>query len=355
MTFDPEALARKNILNMEKYASAREDFSGKASVFLDANENALGSMAGTALNRYPDPLQKKLRQAIAKDRQIRRPEKIFLGNGSDEAIDLLMRVFCEPRLDKILLLPPTYGMYRVCASINDIGVLEVPLTDNFMPDTPRILERAAAEKPKLIFLCSPNNPSGNLMSADAVESILRNSNAVVVLDEAYIDFSPGSSWIRRLEEFPNLVILQTFSKAWGMAAARMGMAFADESIIHLLNKIKYPYNISDVIAATVLDALQKRKEKEKMVALIIQERQRLMQEIARLSSVLEVLPSDANFFMVRFDVADRVYTYLKNQGIIVRNRSALLKCRGCLRITVGNPEENQSLLSALQEYEKEKK
>lgn len=351
--FKPGTLVRSNILKMEKYASARDEFSGKAAVFLDANENSMGSMSSGKLNRYPDPLQKQLRSAIADERQIRDAGQVFLGNGSDEAIDLLMRVFCEPRIDSIMLLPPTYGMYRVSAAINDVAVTEVPLNEDFMPDTEKILESVKKTKPKIIFFCSPNNPSANLMDPEAVEAVLRGSNAIVIVDEAYVDFSGAPSWSRRLDEFPNLVVLQTFSKAWGMAGVRLGMAFASAEIVGLLNKIKYPYNISDVTAQAVLKSLKHRRQKEDMVRRIVEERGKLMKRIAGLSIVDEVLPSDANFFMVRFKDPDAVYARLRDKGVIVRNRSTLWNCRGCLRITVGTAKENEMLYNALEVYAKE--
>lgn len=351
--FELNALVRSNILKMEKYASARDEFSGKATVFLDANENSIGSMSSRNLNRYPDPLQKQLRSAIAEEKNIRNAGQIFLGNGSDEAIDLFVRVFCEPRIDRIMLLPPTYGMYRVCAAINDVAVTEVPLKEDFMPDTEKILKAAEKTKPKIIFFCSPNNPSANLMDPAAVEAVLHGSNAIVIVDEAYVDFSGAPSWTRRLDEFPNLVVLQTFSKAWGMAGVRLGMAFASAEIISLLNKIKYPYNISDVTAEAVLKSLKRREEKEIMVRRIVEERNQLMKKISGLSIVEKLLPSDANFFMVRFANPEAVYARLRDNGVIVRNRSGLLNCRGYLRITVGTPEENDILYKALEAYAKE--
>ncbi|MDD3095412.1 MAG: histidinol-phosphate transaminase [Candidatus Neomarinimicrobiota bacterium] len=353
MTFELESLVRKNILGMMKYASARDEFSGKAKIFLDANENSYGSPAGGALNRYPDPLQRELRKKIAEERGIAREEQIFLGNGSDEAIDLLMRVFGEPRIDSIMVMPPTYGMYKVCADINDLAVLQVSLRPDYSLDTELILKTAAEKKPKLIFICSPNNPSANLMDTDSIRRILDESNAIVVVDEAYIDFADAESWTKEIDAHPNLVVLQTFSKAWGMAALRLGMAFASPEIVALMNKIKYPYNISDLTAKTVISALRQTREKEHIVRQIKTERSRLMTAIADLPFVKEVLPSAANFFLVRFTDAAAVYRYLREKGVIVRDRSGQMHCRECLRITVGTPDENRFLCAVLEDFGKE--
>jgi len=337
---------------MKKYASARDEFSGKAKIFLDANENSFGSPTDEKLNRYPDPLQKQLRDKIAAYKGISSPEELFLGNGSDEAIDLLIRAFCEPRVDSMMLLPPTYGMYRVCASINDIKIIEVDLNKDFSLDVEKIIETANKEKPKVIFICSPNNPSANVYDEKDVEAVLKNVNSLVIVDEAYIDFSDSPSWIKRRDEFNNLIVLQTFSKAWGMAGVRLGMAYADPEVVQILNKIKYPYNLNDVTANIVLKTLVDPTRKEVMVEKIKKERSFLMNAFSNMVLVKEVIPSQANFFLARFDDPDDVYTYLTEEGIIVRNRSDQLHCEGCLRITIGTHKENEILCESLQAYTK---
>ena len=355
MTVNITSLVRKNILKMKKYASARDEFSGKAKIFLDANENAFGSPADEKLNRYPDPLQKQLRDKIAAYKGISSPEALFLGNGSDEAMDLVIRAFCEPRIDSMMLLPPTYGMYSVCANINDIKIIEVELNKDFSLDVEKIIETANKEKAKVIFICSPNNPSANVYDEKDVEAVLKNVNSLVIVDEAYIDFSDSPSWVKRRDEFNNLIVLQTFSKAWGMAGVRLGMAYADPEVVQVLNKIKYPYNLNDVTANIVLKTLIDPTRKEVMVEKIKKERSFLMNAFSNMTLVKEVIPSQANFFLARFDEPDDVYTYLTEEGIIVRNRSDQLHCEGCLRITVGTHEENEMLCEALQAYTKRNK
>ena len=355
MTVNITSLVRKNIFKMKKYASARDEFSGKAKIFLDANENAFGSPADEKLNRYPDPLQKQLRDKIAAYKGISSPEGLFLGNGSDEAIDLVIRAFCEPRIDSMMLLPPTYGMYSVCANINDIKIIEVELNKDFSLDVEKIIETANKEKAKVIFICSPNNPSANVYDEKDVEAVLKNVNSLVIVDEAYIDFSDSPSWVKRRDEFNNLIVLQTFSKAWGMAGVRLGMAYADPEVVQVLNKIKYPYNLNDVTANIVLKTLIDPTRKEVMVEKIKKERSFLMNAFSNMTLVKEVIPSQANFFLARFDEPDDVYTYLTEEGIIVRNRSDQLHCEGCLRITVGTHEENEMLCEALQAYTKRNK
>ena len=350
MKIDITSLIRENVRNMKKYASARDEFSGKAKVFLDANENSFGSPANKELNRYPDPLQKQLRDIISDLKGLSSPERLFLGNGSDEAIDLILRAFCEPKKDSLVLLPPTYGMYSVTANLNDVKILEIPLNPDFSLDTDKIIETAGNEHPKVIFICSPNNPSANVYAVSDVEKVLNNVESLVIVDEAYIDFADTPSWVNRLEEFNNLIVLQTFSKAWGMAGARLGMAFADPEIVQVLNKIKYPYKISDCAAGSGLAAVNDPERKEKMVSGIKTERAYLMQRFADMPIVNEVLPSQANFFLARFDDPDAVYRFLTEEGIIVRNRSNQLHCEGCLRITIGTREQNIMLCDALNKY-----
>ena len=345
---DFKALVRPHILNLKSYNTARDDYSGKIGIFLDANENSLGSAVADSYNRYPDPHQVELKAKVAALKGVT-PEQVFLGSGSDEVIDLLIRVFCEPGRDKIMVLPPTYGMYAVCAAANNVNVVDIPLTESFTINTSQVYKNAVDVK--LLFLCSPNNPTGNCLPESEVAAILDNFAGIVVLDEAYIDFAPSRSWLPRLSRYPNLVIMQTFSKAWGLANLRLGMAFADPAIINFLSWIKYPYNISGLTQELALKALQNESAKDKMVALILTERQRLAKELTRLPIVQKVFPSEANFLLVKFDNAQTVFEFLIEQQIIVRDRSRALHCDNCLRITVGTPEENKILISKLKEFE----
>lgn len=344
---DINSLLRDNIKNFKAYSSARDEYSGKAGVFLDANENSLGSVTKEDLNRYPDPYQGELKKKISEQKQVK-PEQIFLGNGSDEAIDLLFRAFCRPGLDKTITIPPTYGMYGVCAELNDIQIIEVPLTATFEIDTESVLDEIS-DYVKLIFICSPNNPSGNTFKTSAVQQILEKFKGLVIIDEAYADFSEDKSWIDLLNEYENLVVLQTFSKAWGLANIRLGMAFADQRIIRVLNKIKYPYNVNGLTQQAVLKALSKIVDKNKMVSEILAQRQILTNELQDLQMVQEVFPSQANFLLVRFDDANKVFKELLKQKIIVRDRSKMVHCEGCLRITVGTENENKLLMEALKQ------
>lgn len=343
---NPISLARKNIRDLKPYSSARDEYSGKSGVFLDANENAFGSVSEMRLNRYPDPRQQQLKEKLAAVKGID-PEQIFLGNGSDEPIDLLIRAFCEPREESIMILPPTYGMYSVCANINDVGILEVPLTDEYDLDLPEI-EQHLSPAVKLIFLCSPNNPTGNSLSQKAINALLESFQGIVVLDEAYIDFAPDKSWLPQLSEHANLVILQTFSKAWGMANLRLGMAFANPEMIQILNKIKYPYNLNGVTQEIALKALDNLQKRDQMVAQILQERETLRQQLCQISFVEKIHESDANFLLVKMKNARSIYEKLLEKLIIVRDRSSVLLCDDCLRITVGTPEENQTLIKMMQ-------
>ncbi|OON67623.1 histidinol-phosphate transaminase [Hymenobacter sp. CRA2] len=344
-----EQLIRPNVRAMKPYASARDEFQGTAQVMLDANENSLGSVGPEAFNRYPDPLQRAVKAEIARLKQVQ-PAQIFLGNGSDEAIDLLLRLTCVPGQDSILILPPTYGMYEVAANLNDVAIERVPLTADFQLSEEAIT-KVLASSAKLIFLCSPNNPTGNLLHQDAVERILRGFGGLVVVDEAYIDFATARSWTTRLGEFANLVVLQTFSKAWGLAGLRLGMAFASPELIGYLNKIKPPYNISEATQQHALAGLRDQERFELMRQELLLGRDWLQAELPKLDVVAEVFPSDANFLLARFRPdATAVYEYLLSQGIVVRNRTTQPGCAGCLRLTVGTPAENQQLLAALQQY-----
>jgi len=346
--FNLNNLIRPNVLHMKAYSSARDEFKGAASVFLDANENNLGSLAGDNYNRYPDPHQKQLKARIAEVKGVL-PEQIFLGNGSDEAIDLLFRMVCRPGQDAMLHLPPTYGMYEVSANLNDVALEAVQLTPDFQVPVEELLAQVKPNT-KIIFICSPNNPTGNAIEASRIEQVLRNFNGLVVLDEAYIDFSDSPSWTRRLAEFPNLVVLQTFSKAWGMAGLRLGLAFASEELIAVLDKIKPPYNINEATQELALKALSRTEALKDMVEEIVQERTLLMQMLPKLPTVEKVFPSDANFILVKVKDANGLYNYLLGEGIVVRNRSSLPGCAGCLRISVGTLEENQKLLQSIAEF-----
>jgi len=338
---DLQQLVRKNILNLKAYSSARNEFKGEASVFLDANENPLNG----PYNRYPDPLQWKLKEKISHIKHID-AEKIFLGNGSDEPIDLVIRIFCEPAVDNIVSIAPTYGMYRVCADINNIEYREVLLNEDFSFSADKLLF-ATDNHTKLIFLCSPNNPTGNLLNKDEIRKVLSAFNGIVIIDEAYIDFSEKDSWISELGKYPNLIILQTLSKAWGMAAVRLGMAFASPEIITYFNKVKYPYNINILTQNYVGEELDKLDQKNKWVDTLIKQRNVLEKELSGLPFIEKVYPSDSNFILVKVSDANLIYNKLVERGIIVRNRNSVSLCMGCLRITVGTEEENKILITEL--------
>jgi histidinol-phosphate aminotransferase len=349
-----ENLVRENIKKLKPYSSARDEYSGEEGIFLDANENPLGSVSGDALNRYPDPLQRKVKERLAQLREIT-PEHIFLGNGSDEAIDLLIRAFCEPGRDKIMILPPTYGMYEVCAEINNVAVKSVNLTPAFDIDLAKILAMITKDRQiKLIFLCSPNNPSGNCLNREAINKILESFTGLVIIDEAYIDFCNQQSWLHTIGKFNNLIVLQTFSKLWGLANIRLGAAFADDEIIGILNKIKYPYNINGITQSMALKALENIKQRDNMVRTILQQRDFLRQELKSLDIVKVIFPSDANFLLVRFEKAKDIYNYLLRNKIILRDRTTAPLCSDCLRITVGTAQENEQLIKALKQYEDKK-
>ncbi|MCB0553771.1 MAG: histidinol-phosphate transaminase [Phaeodactylibacter sp.] len=338
-------LVRSNILRLTPYSSARSEYKGWAEIFLDANENPYD----TGYNRYPDPLQWKLKERISVLKGVA-PENIFLGNGSDEAIDLLIRIFCEPGVDHIITLPPTYGMYKVSADIANVPVKEVLLDKDFQPDVAAILSAADGHS-KLLFLCSPNNPTANSFKLDKVQELLAGFPGIVVVDEAYIDFSGQPSCINLLAEFPNLVVMQTFSKAWGMAGIRLGMAFASEEITGLFNKVKPPYNINQLTQEVALEALENQQQQEEWVQQILGQRVVLTQYLSGLDYVQRIYPSDANFLLVRVKDPKSVYDFLVSNGIIVRDRSRVALCEGCLRITIGTPEENEQLFRALLEFE----
>ncbi len=339
-------ILRENIKNLVPYSSARDEFKGEASVFLDANENSFGSPLDTNYNRYPDPLQFKLKQKIAEIKGVP-PRNTFVGNGSDEAIDLLFRSFCRPGIDNVITVPPTYGMYEVSANINDIEVRKVPLQTDFQLNLEGIAE-AIDENTKLIFICSPNNPTGNSIDRDAIQTILTNFSGLLIVDEAYINYSRQKTFIQELTEFSNLVVLQTLSKAWGLAGLRIGMAFASEEIIEVLNRVKPPYNINQASQQLALDALANVEQVNTWIRETIVERDNLIKVLAELAFVQTIFPSDANFLLVKTSDPKSIYNILVEKGIIVRDRSKIELCEGCLRITVGTPEENELLIRTLQ-------
>lgn len=341
-----EELTRPNIRKLKPYSSARDEYKGfTASVFLDANENPYN----TPHNRYPDPMQWELKKQLANIKKVS-PEHIFLGNGSDEAIDLVYRAFCEPGKDNVVAIDPTYGMYKVCADVNDVEYRKVLLDDNFQFSAAQLLAATDAQT-KLIFLCSPNNPTGNDLLRSEIEKVLRRFEGLVILDEAYSDFSNSPSFLEELGKYPNLIVLQTFSKAWGCAAIRLGMAFASEEIIGILSKIKYPYNVNELTQKQAVAMLHKYYEIERWVKILKEEREYLKAEFEKLPCTLKIFPSDANFFLARVTDAMKIYNYLVGEGIIVRNRHSVSLCCNCLRVTVGTRVENDTLLEALKKYE----
>lgn len=341
-----ENLVRQNIKNLTPYSSARKEFSGAAQIFLDANENSFGSPLEQNYNRYPDPLQSEIKQKIAEMKNVK-PSEIFIGNGSDEAIDLLFRIFCEPQSDEVIICPPTYGMYKVSAEINDVKIREILLTSDFQLNVQKILE-GANERTKLIFVCSPNNPTGNAMSRSEILKIAEDFYGIVVVDEAYIHFSPEKSLVSEINNFPNLVVLQTFSKAWGLAGLRVGLAFANEEIIELFNKVKPPYNISEIAQKAILEALENKPQVDETIAEIVSEREKLVENLHKFSIFTKIYPTDANFILAKTVDAEKIYKFLLDENIVVRNRSNVEMCLGCLRMTVGTPQENESLLNAFE-------
>lgn len=340
-----EELTRPNIRKLQPYSSARDEYKGtQASVFLDANENPYN----LPYNRYPDPMQRELKMLLSGVKKVS-PGHIFLGNGSDEAIDLLYRAFCEPRQDNVVAIEPTYGMYRVCADINGVEYRKVLLDEHFQLSAEKLLS-AVDGHTKLVFLCSPNNPTGNQLLRCEIEKVLQRFEGLLVLDEAYNDFSEESSFLYDLDTFPNLVVLQTFSKAWGGASVRLGMAFASEDVISVLNKIKYPYNVNQLTQQYALDMLRHYDKIEFWIETLKEERSYLEQELAGIPCVIRIYPSDANFLLVKVTDAAEIYDYLAGEGIIVRNRDSVPLCGNCLRVTVGARTENDALIAALKKY-----
>ncbi|MGI0107253.1 histidinol-phosphate transaminase [Salinimicrobium sp. WS361] len=346
-SFDLNSLVRANVLKMKPYSSARDEYKtdGRKMTFLDANENPFEN----GVNRYPDPQQGKLKQLLASQKGVS-ADKILLGNGSDEVLDLIFRAFCRPQVDNVITLPPTYGMYKVLAGLNEVEDREVVLKTDFQPDVDAILNRIDAQT-KIIFLCSPNNPTGNSFSEASVEKILKNFNGLVVIDEAYIDFSAEKSWLQRLEEFPNLVITQTLSKAYGLAGIRLGICYASEEIIGILNKIKPPYNVNELTQKRAHDRLSSPEEVSQEVEVILQERESLRTNLSKMAFVKDIFPSDANFLLARVDDAAGKYEQLLKAGVVVRNRSNQELCENTLRFTVGTPEENRELIKKLTQLE----
>ena len=343
-----DKLLRENIKKLVPYSSARDEFKGEASVFLDANENSFGSPLTKWYNRYPDPLQLKVKEKISAIKGVP-VENIFLGNGSDECIDILFRAFCEPGKDNVIIVPPTYGMYEVSANINDVAIKKVNLNPHFQLDLEGI-EAAVDKNSKIIWLCSPNNPTGNSMNIEDIEIVISNFPGIVVIDEAYINFSRYRSFTNQLPEFPNLVVLQTLSKAWGLAALRLGMAFSSAAIIEVMNKIKPPYNIGQASQELVLQALDRVDEVNEMILAIVKEKENLIKQLGLLSVVQKIYPSDANFILVKVKDPKSIYQFLLDKGIVVRDRSNVVLCEGCLRITVGTEKENNDLIQRLNEF-----
>ena len=345
-TTDIQNLLRENIRNLVPYSSARDEYSGANAVFLDANENPYNE----PYNRYPDPYQKELKNLVGEIKGVA-PSNIFLGNGSDEAIDILIRAFCNPGKDNIVAIHPSYGMYEVAANINDIGVRKASLTGDWQIDAKAILGQTD-KNTKLVFLCSPNNPTSNSFDPESIREIMENFDGIVALDEAYIEFSKYPGFLPELKKYPNLVILQTFSKAWGMAGIRLGMAFADAQIIRVMSKIKYPYNINILSLRESLKILEANRNKMgEWTQLILRERERLKDVLEKSSLALRVYPSDSNFLMVKFAEPKKLYNYLTDKKVIVRDRSSVHLCEGCLRFTIGSPVENDLLISELEKYE----
>lgn len=348
MEFNLDNLVRENIKKMTAYSSARHEFTGIANIFLDANENSFGSPLPENYNRYPDPLQLKLKEKISSIKGVP-VHNIFLGNGSDEAIDLLFRIFCVPGKDNVIIFPPTYGMYEVCAEMNDVKVKKVPLLENFQLDLEKIEENIDSNT-KLLFVCSPNNPTGNSINRNDIEVLLNNFDGLAVIDEAYINYAKQKTFITELTEYPNLIILQTLSKAWGLAGLRLGMAFGGEPIINYFNKVKYPYNINTATQQLAIEALGNISSVNNWTKTTIEQKEWLKDELRKFPFTQTVYPSDANFILVKMSDARKIYQYLSHKGIIIRDRSKIILCDDCLRITIGIPDENKQLIEALKAY-----
>lgn len=342
-----EQLIRPNIKSLKPYSSARDEYSGEEAIFLDANENPFNA----PYNRYPDPYQRKLKKRIAEIKGVS-PDSIFLGNGSDEPIDLVFRAFCEPGIDNVVSIDPTYGMYQVAADINNIETRKVKLSADFDMDVNGLLA-AADENSKLLFICSPNNPTANSFKREDIITLIKNFEGIVILDEAYIDFVPEKSFLKELVNYPNLIILQTFSKAWGMAGLRLGMAFASPQIIAVFNHIKYPYNINQLTQLKAFELLESEDSKDKWVEVLVKQKEVMAEKLAEYSFVQKIYPSDANYLLIKTTAPKAIYSFLVQQGVIVRDRSTVTLCEGCLRITVGSEEDNKLLFKGLGGYKAE--
>ena len=349
MNFDLNKLVRDNIKRLKPYSSARHEFTGEASVFLDANENPYGSTLAEDFNRYPDPLQWQLKFEIAKIKGVP-AENIFIGNGSDEVIDLAYRIFCNPGKDNVIVCPPTYGMYEVSGNINDVEIRKVNLLEGFQLDTEGIMN-AVDDNTKLLFICSPNNPTGNNMNRPDVEFLLNNFPGLILIDEAYINYSRQKTFIQELTEYPNVIVMQTLSKAWGLAALRLGLGYASLDIIGLFNKVKPPYNINKASQELALEALAQTAQVNEWIKETVAQKEWLAKELTNFSFVKKVFPSDANFLLVRVEDANKLYDHLTASGVIVRNRSKEYMCENSLRITVGTPEEDKKLIDLFRNYE----
>jgi histidinol-phosphate aminotransferase len=348
MSFELNKLIRENIKSLKPYSSARDEFKGKAEVFLDANENNFGSVGSNEnYNRYPDPLQWKVKTKLSEIKNVK-PESIFIGNGSDEAIDLIFRCFCEPGIDNVIVTPPTYGMYEVSANINNVALVKVNLNEEYQIKENEILN-SVTPNTKAIFICSPNNPTGNLIDSSKIEYLLNNYNGLVIVDEAYIDYVGEEIWINHINNYPNLIVLQTFSKAWGLANLRIGLAFASKDIIDVFNKVKPPYNVNGYSQNIALNALNNVKQKEEWVTKTIHERTNLVNYLKEVSYINKIYPSDANFVLFKCKDANSLYKLLTDKGIVTRNRSTVTLCENGIRVSIGTPEENQKLISTLKE------
>ncbi len=348
-SFNLQNIVRQHILSLAPYSSARDEYTGKEGIFLDANENPLGSATPENWNRYPDPYQWEIKEKLAPMKGCR-PTQIFLGNGSDEPIDLIIRLTCEPKEDNIIILPPTYGMYEVSASVNNVEIQKINLTADYQLDTDKIIA-SINPKTKVIFICSPNNPTGNIIDRTSILKIIENfQQGIVIIDEAYNDFSDEPSFIPALDNFPNVMVLQTFSKAWGLASLRLGMAFASEDLIKLLNKIKYPYNINGLTQKALIENIDNIDFVKKSVETLTQNRKKLSVELGKLKIVIKIFPSDANYLLVKFTEAKKVFDYLIEHKTIVRDRSKVILCEDSLRISVGTTLENEQLINHLKQY-----
>jgi histidinol-phosphate aminotransferase len=349
MEFELNKLIRENIKNLKPYSSARHEFVGDAAVSLDANENPYGSPLPESFNRYPDPLQWQVKFQLARIKGVP-AENIFVGNGSDEVIDLAFRIFCNPQKDNVIICPPTYGMFEVSANINDVNIKKVNLLPGFQLDVEGVLNAVDANT-KILFICSPNNPTGNNMNREDVEMLLNNFPGIIIIDEAYINYSNQKTFIQELTEYPNLIVMQTLSKAWGLAALRLGLCYASMDIIDVFNKVKPPYNVNKASQQLAVDALANTTQVNDWIKEVVAQKEMLIKELAAFPFIGYIYPSDANFFLMKVKDADNLYKYLSDNGVIVRNRSKEVNCENCLRVTIGTPNENQQLINLLKSYE----